>query len=79
MSRLTFLFLFIPLQVFAKAPECPLYNNKHECLLSVEENYINSLDFINKEYEEKSQPEWIDAANDVKFYEALACQKTCLN
>jgi hypothetical protein len=79
MGRLTFLFLLIPLHVFAKAPECPLYPNKQDCLLSVEKNYTNSLDFIDDEYEEKGQDELIQAANDVKFYEALACQKTCLN
>jgi len=79
MGRLTFLFLWIPLQVFAKAPECPQYDNKYECLLSVENNYTNSLDYIEGEYEKESQDELIQAANDIKFYEALACQKTCLN
>jgi hypothetical protein len=79
MGRLTFLLLLIPLHVFAAAPECPIYANKQECLVSVEENYTNFLDFIESEYEKEGQDELIQAANDIKFYETLACQKTCLN
>ena len=76
MRLLTFLILLMPLQVFAIAPECPGHLNKHNCLQSVEENYKNFLDFI-EEAEEKDK--LIQAANDVKHYESLACQKTCLN
>jgi hypothetical protein len=73
-----FIFLFSSLNAFASAPECPLYSTKQECLMSVEENYKNFLDFIEKEYD-SPQDTLIEAANDIKKYESLACQKTCLN
>lgn len=73
-----FIFLFSSLNAFASAPECPLYSTKRECLASVEENYKNFLDFIEKEYD-SPQDTLIEAANDIKKYESLACQKTCLN
>ncbi|MDZ4322850.1 MAG: hypothetical protein U1A05_02035 [Alphaproteobacteria bacterium] len=73
-----FIFLFSAQNAFASAPECPLYSTKQECLSSVEENYRNFLDFIEKEYD-STQDALIEAANDIKKYESLACQKTCLN
>lgn len=72
------IFLFSATSAFAKAPECPLYSIKKECLASVEENYKNFLDFIEEEYD-SPQEKLIEAANDIKKYETLACQKTCLN
>lgn len=72
------IFLFSVTSAFAKAPECPLYSTKKECLASVEENYKNFLDFIEEEYD-SPQEKLIEAANDIKKYETLACQKTCLN
>jgi len=79
MRILILLILFMPLQAFAKAPECPAYSNKRDCLHSVDENYQNYFDFIDEEYPEDKKSELIKAANDIKFFESLACQKTCLN
>jgi len=73
-----FIFLFSSTTAFANAPECPLYSTKRECLASVEENYKKFLDFIEEEYDSPKET-LIDAANDIKKYESLACQKTCLN
>ncbi|MBY0272433.1 MAG: hypothetical protein K2X02_03325 [Alphaproteobacteria bacterium] len=75
------IFLFSALNAFASVPECPLYSTKRECLASVEENYKNFLDFIDNIEKEYNSPQdtLIDAANDIKKYESLACQKTCLN
>lgn len=72
------IFLFSSLNVFASAPECPLYPTKRECLASVEENYKKFLDFIEEEYDSPKDT-LIEAANDIKKYESLACQKTCIN
>jgi hypothetical protein len=77
MRNLIWLLLLLPVDVFAKAPECPLYENKMKCLSSVEDNYKNFLDFINEEDEDKDK--LIQAAVDIKHYETLACQKTCVN
>jgi hypothetical protein len=77
MRNFIWLLLLLPVDVLAKAPECPLYPSKTECLSSVEENYRNFLDFIDEEEEDKDK--LIQAATDIKHYEALACQKTCLN
>jgi len=79
MRMLIFLTLVMSLDAFAKPPECPMHPNKRECLSSVEENYKNLLDFIEQEIKEESKVELIEAANHVKHYESLACQKTCLN
>lgn len=76
---LLFIFLFPSMTAFASAPECPLYSTKRECLASVEENYKNLFDYILEEYDHPPQEEIIIAANDIKKYETLACQKTCLN
>ena len=77
MRKFIWILLLLPLDVLAKAPECPLYQNKMQCLTSVEENYKNFLDFIDEEDDDKDK--LIQAATDIKHYEALACQKTCLN
>ncbi len=79
MRMLLLLTVVMPLQVFAKPPECPVYPNKRDCLQSVEENYNNLLDFIEKEYGEENKIKMIEAAADVSHYESVACQKTCLN
>ena len=79
MRILFLLILLIPLQAFAEAPECPEYANKYQCLQSVEENYKRFLDFIDDEYVPKEEEILIQAALDIKHYEGLACQKTCLN
>jgi hypothetical protein len=69
----------------AKAPECPLYNNKHACLLSVESNHKRYIDFINQTTDEEDpadpfeKEKLIQASLDIKKYESLACQKTCLD
>ena len=73
-----FIFLLSSLNAFSNPPECPLYATKGKCLASVERNYKNFLDFIEKEYDFPEDP-LIEAANDIKKYESLACQKTCLN
>ncbi|EKE08933.1 MAG: hypothetical protein ACD_16C00234G0006 [uncultured bacterium] len=78
MRQLALLSLFFSWDAFAIAPECPLYPNKHVCLLSVEENYKNFLEFIDEEYLDPKE-EIIEAANDIKHFESLACHKTCLN
>ena len=78
MRKLLLLSLLIPFQAFAKAPECPAYNNKRECMHSVDENYKNFLKEIEEESEKNKQPELIQAADDVKHFEILACQRTCL-
>jgi hypothetical protein len=78
-----FIIIFLmPMQTFAKAPECPLYNNKQECLHSVESNYNEFLDFINENTEDENlieRDKLIQASLDIKKYEMLACQKTCLD
>lgn len=73
-----FIFLFSALNAFASPPECPLYSTKRECLASVEENFRSLLDFIEKEYI-PPQEQLVEAANEIKKYESLACQKTCMN
>ena len=79
MRFLTLLMILMPLQAMAKAPECPLYPNKYECLTAVEETYKNYMDFLKDEYIDEPQVELFEAANTVRYYENLACQKTCLN
>ncbi len=80
MKILRYLIVLLPLQAMAKAPECPLYSNKKLCLAAVDESYKNYLDYLKDEYTDETRPtELIQAANDVKHYERLACQKTCLN
>ncbi|MBY0501242.1 MAG: hypothetical protein K2P93_04490 [Alphaproteobacteria bacterium] len=79
MRILASLLILLPLQVIAKAPECPDYSNKYECLQSVDENYEIFRNYIKEEYTPEGQDELIQAANDIKYYEGSACQKTCLN
>ncbi|MBI2706807.1 MAG: hypothetical protein HYX35_00585 [Proteobacteria bacterium] len=77
-----FLTLLIPFQALAKAPECPGYSSKKECLNAVDQDFEKLLDFIRDEFEDKEKDKLILAtrnANDVKYYESLACEKTCLN
>jgi len=77
---LCLLLVLIPFQASAKAPECPLYSNKQACLTAVQESHQNYMDFLYEEYpKEERPPELIQAANDIKHFEMLACQKTCLN
>lgn len=78
MRILILLILIMPIHVFAKPPECPIYPNKSLCLQSVEETYQNFLDFF-KEEEKADKDELIRAAADVKHFETIACHKTCLN
>ena len=80
MRILILMIILLPFQAMAKAPECPLYPNKKQCLFAVDETYKNYLDYLKEEYTDEMRPtELIQAANDVKHYESLACQKTCLN
>lgn len=69
-------------QTYANPPECPLYKDKGECLRSVESNYNNFLDFINQSTDDEDANErdkLLQASLDIKKYESLACQRTCLN
>lgn len=77
MYKVVGILLFFSCETFADVPECPFHSNKRECLLSVEEEYKNFLDFIEEEYVSPKE-ELIQAANDVKHFESLACQRTCL-
>jgi hypothetical protein len=77
MRILAFLILFLPLKAFGKAPECPAYSTKKECLNSVDYNYEMLLDFLKED--ERLTDDLILAANDIKKYENLACLKTCIN
>lgn len=82
MRKFLILILCMPLHAFAEAPECPAYKNKKECLLSVENNYENLFKDIIEESDEKDpekKEELIQASLDIKKYETLACQRTCLN
>jgi hypothetical protein len=82
MRNLILLTFVMSLQAFAKPPECPIHPNKRECLQSVDQNFHDLLDFLEEEYNNENKAEkieMIDAANDIKYYESLACQKTCLN
>lgn len=88
MHRLAVLILFLLCQAFLmpkgyaaflKAPECPDYSTREDCLSSVDQDFQNFLDFIKDEYEEKDKDQLILAAHDIKYYESLACKKTCLN
>jgi len=76
MRNLFILVLLLSTEVFAKAPECPLYPNKRLCLDSVEENYQRFLEFLDEEEEKEKM---IEAAVSIKHFESLACQKTCIN
>lgn len=70
----------IPTQSFGKAPECPAHQTKRECLLAVEDQYDSFLDFINNTTDEGDERnKLIQASRDIRKYETLACQKTCLN
>ncbi|MBY0293407.1 MAG: hypothetical protein K2W92_09005 [Alphaproteobacteria bacterium] len=77
MRKLLLLSLLIPFQAFARAPECPTYDNKRECMHSVDDNYDKLLEDIKQEYDD--QPELIQAANSVKSFETKACEQTCFN
>jgi hypothetical protein len=87
MGKYMILILLMSEQVFATPPECPLFKNKNECLISVESNYNRYLDFINENTINDSTDEedilekdrLIQASLDIKKYESLACHKTCLN
>ena len=80
MRKYLILTLLMQVQAFAKAPECPMYNTKQECLLSVQQNYDNFLDFIKENADDDDEKnQLIQASLDIKKYESLACQKTCLD
>lgn len=79
MRMLFLLILLIPGQVFARAPECPLFSNKRDCLEDVDKDYKDLLEYIEKEYDKEGQEEMIQAAVDIRHFESLACAKTCLN
>lgn len=82
MRNLFILILFIPMHAFAEAPECPTYKNKKECLLSVENNFESLFKDIVEESDENNpakKEELIQASLDIKKYESLACERTCLN
>lgn len=83
MSKYLILLFLLPLQSLAEAPECPFFPNKEACLRSVESHYKNFLDFINESTDEDDptteRDQLIQASLDIKKYETLACQKTCLN
>lgn len=77
MRIFAFLILFLPYQALGKAPECPSYGTKKECLNSVDYNYDMFLDLLKDD--EQLTDELILAAVDIKKYESLACEKTCIN
>ena len=82
MGKYLILFLLFPAQVFADAPECPIQKNKRSCLAFVEENDKKFREFIDGSTSEDDliqKEQMIEAAVDIKKYETLACQKTCLN
>ena len=81
MGKYLILMLLFPVQTFAEAPECPIQKNKRSCIASVEKNYYDGLEFIeeNTNKENPERDELIRATLDIKKYETLACQKTCLN
>ena len=82
MGKYLILILLIPGQTFAKAPECPGYKNKRSCLEAVKSANDDFLDFIYKNTGEDDliqREKMIEASMDIKKYESLACQKTCLN
>ena len=81
MRTLAFIIILIsvPMELMAKAPECPLFENRTLCLASVEENYKQFLDFIEDEYGDPGADDMLQAAADIKHFETLACEKTCLN
>ncbi len=82
MYILAFLILLIPFQAFANAPECPGYGSTKECLKAVDRDFEKLLDFIKDEFGDQEKDQLILAsrnAKDVKNYESLACEKTCLN
>jgi len=78
MRNLIWLLLLLPVNVFAKAPECPAYSTKKECLRSVDDNFNSLFEFLNEE-EGDFKKKLIQAAADIKYYETLACHKTCVN
>lgn len=79
MRILCLLIILLPIAAGANAPECPFYPNKKACLSAVDETYKNYLDYLKEEYTDEKPPELIQAASDIRHYEGLACQKTCLN
>ena len=82
MRKFLILILLMPIHAFAEAPECPIYQNKKECLLSVAKNFEDLFKDIVEESDEndpEKKEELIQASFDIKKYETLACQRTCLN
>lgn len=81
MRKFFILILCLPINAFALAPECPIFKNKKECLQSVQENFENLFKDILEESREneKKKEELIQASLDIKKYETLACERTCLN
>lgn len=83
MKKFLLLTFLIASPVFAKPTECPIYQNKQDCLKAVASNYEELFDFINENYgpDDNSieKKELIEASLDIKKYESLACKKTCLN
>jgi hypothetical protein len=77
MRIFAFLILFLPYQALGKAPECPGYASKKECLNSVDQNYDMFFDLLIED--EQLTDDLILAANDTKKYESFACEKTCIN
>lgn len=79
MGKFLILTVLLSAQAFANPPECPLYKNKHECLAAAEKNFNDSLEFIDESYEDDGEKnQLIQASLDIKTYESMACQKTCL-
>jgi hypothetical protein len=69
-------------QTFAHPPECPLFKNKQDCMHSVQSTYEKSLKFIDENTSEEDllvKDKMLEASLDIKKYESLACQKTCLH
>ena len=82
MGKYLLLILLMPVQGFAAVPECPIQKDKQSCLQIVDSNFKNFLEFINENTDEENlieREKMIEASFDIKKYESLACQKTCLN
>lgn len=69
-------------QIFAQPPECPIFKNKKDCLQSVNDNYNKYRKYIDEMMDEEDPTKTDDlilTSLDIKKYESLACEKTCLN
>ncbi len=76
-GAMAFLFMLTPHMGHAEPFECPLAPSKEICLQAADETYQHGLEYLKEEGLTENEV-LLDALNDVRQFEAIACQKTCL-